>query len=147
MSEKGNPTEKLLWSIALPGFGQLLNGAYLKGFVLIVLEFIINVKSNLNIVIIESFYGNVEKAIQLTNYQWLMFYPCVYLFAIWDAYKDARGVKSSYSAIPFVFSAYFGTIGVIYSRSFLGPIWLPIICLVLGAGIGYIILKVIEKER
>lgn len=144
---KGNHIEKLLWSIALPGFGQLLNGAYFKGLILIMLEFIINVKSNLNMAIIESFYGNIEKAIQLTNYQWLMFYPCVYLFAIWDAYRDAGDSKHLYSAIPFVFSAYLGTVGVIYSRNFLGPVWLPILFLLMGAGVGYIIRKVIDKER
>ena len=33
-----NPTEKLLWSIALPGFGQMLNGKYVKGILLIILE-------------------------------------------------------------------------------------------------------------
>lgn len=92
---KGSHIEKILWDIALPGFGQLLNGSYFKGLVLIVLEFIINDMSNLNMAIIESFYGNINKAIQLTNYQWLMFYPCIYLYAIWDACKDAGGVKSS----------------------------------------------------
>lgn len=41
-----NAKEKLLWSIALPGFGQLLNGKYLKEILLIVLEFSINVQSH-----------------------------------------------------------------------------------------------------
>ncbi len=35
--------EKLFWSIALPGFGQLLNGKYLKGGLFIFLEFLINI--------------------------------------------------------------------------------------------------------
>jgi hypothetical protein len=43
--------EVLLWSIALPGFGQILNGNFLKGLLLIGLEFMINVQSNLNEVI------------------------------------------------------------------------------------------------
>lgn len=88
---KGSHIEKLLLSIALPGFGQLLNVAYFKGLVLIVLELLININSNLNLAIVESFYGNIDTAIQLTNYQYLMFYPCVYLYAIWDSYKDAGG--------------------------------------------------------
>jgi hypothetical protein len=33
--------EKLLWSIALPGFGQILNGDLLKGLLFIALEFLI----------------------------------------------------------------------------------------------------------
>lgn len=46
-----NPKEKLLWSIAFPGFGQLLNGKYVKGIIFISLEFIINVQSKFNQII------------------------------------------------------------------------------------------------
>ena len=46
-----NPYEKLLWSIALPGFGQLLNGKYVKGIIFILLEFVVNVQANFNEVI------------------------------------------------------------------------------------------------
>lgn len=38
--------EALLCSIALPGFGQLLNRKYTKGFVLILLELLVNVLGN-----------------------------------------------------------------------------------------------------
>jgi hypothetical protein len=72
--------EKLLWSIALPGFGQLLNGKFLKGMLLISLEFLINIQANFNEVIILNFLGRTEEAIQQTNYGWLMFYPCLYFF-------------------------------------------------------------------
>jgi hypothetical protein len=47
MSREGR-IEKRLWSIALPGFGQLLNGKFLKGLLLIGLEVLINVQSNFN---------------------------------------------------------------------------------------------------
>jgi hypothetical protein len=33
-----NAIEKRLWSIALPGFGRLLNSKYIKGYILFVLE-------------------------------------------------------------------------------------------------------------
>ena len=75
-----NSKEALLWSIALPGFGQLLNGKYLKGIIFISLEFIINVQSHFNEIILHSFNGDIEKAIESTEYQWLIFYPCVYFF-------------------------------------------------------------------
>ncbi len=99
-----NPTEKLLWSIALPGFGQMLNGKYVKGILLIILEFLINFKANLNLVIFYSFQGEIIKAIEETDYQWLLFYPCLYFFAMWDAWKDAGGGKERYSFLPFVIS-------------------------------------------
>jgi hypothetical protein len=134
--------EKILWSVALPGFAQFLNQKYFKGFVFVVLEILINGKARINQAIIFSFHGKIEKAIEVTDYGWLLFYPCLYLFAIYDAYKDAGG-GDHFSFLPFVISAYMGTIGVIYSPYYLGPIWLPILFLILGAAIGIFIRKII----
>ncbi|KPV40766.1 hypothetical protein [Alicyclobacillus ferrooxydans] len=134
-----NKTEKILWSIAIPGFGQLLNGKYIKGLVFILLEFVINVKAELNQAIMLSFQGHIEKSISVTNFQWLMFYPCVYMFAIWDAYRDAGGVAHPLS---FVLAAYLGTVGIVYAPTFkvmghlLGPVWLPLLFAMVGVLIG-----------
>jgi len=138
--------EMLYWSIAFPGFGQFLNGKLIKGIVLILLEFLINVQANLNTVIVYSFHGEINKAIQQVDYQWIMFYPCIYMFAIWDAYKDAGG-GGPYAFLPFVLGAYLGTIGVIYSSELLGPIWLPITFLISGSFIGFGIKRVIIRKN
>jgi len=144
--------EKVLWSIALPGFGQILNGRIFKGILFIALEFLINVQSNFNEVILLSFHGEIDKAIQQTNYQWLMFYPCLYMFAVWDAYKDAGGGEKPFSFMPFVFSAYLVTVGLIYSPDLrimgilLGPIWLPILSVVPGVVIGLLFKKLINQR-
>lgn len=136
----------------MPGFGQLLNQRFLKGLLLVVLEFVINVQARLNLVIVASFQGDMTKAVDATDYQWLMFYPCLYLFAIWDAYKDAGGGDGvKFASLPFVFSAYIGTIGVIYSSTFriggalLGPVFLPILGLVVGALVGQALKRVLVK--
>ncbi|WP_257350345.1 hypothetical protein [Pseudalkalibacillus decolorationis] len=148
---RNNKYEKLFWSIALPGFGQILNGQFLKGFLFIVLEFLINVQSNFNKVIFLSFHGEIEKAIQHANYQWLMFYPCLYFFSMWDAFKDAGGGQSPFSFLPFVFSAYFVTVGLIVSPTFkmmgalLGPVWLPMLFVIPGVAVGLIIKAIIMK--
>ncbi|MEI3604890.1 hypothetical protein SPD48_04240 [Pseudogracilibacillus sp. SE30717A] len=142
-------SEVVFWSIALPGFGQLLNRKYVKAFILIFLELIINVKGKINLVIVHSFLGEMHEAIDKADYLWLMFYPCIYVFAIWDAYRDAGGEKYPFIYLPFVFAAYFGTIGVIYSSKFkifgylIGPIFLPIITMILGFVIGFFIRRVI----
>jgi len=147
-----NSTERLLWSIALPGFGQFLNGKLIKGIVIVYLEFLINVQANFNEVIISSFHGNIEKAIAQTDYLWLMFYPCLYFFAMWDSFKDAGGGKNSYSFLPFVSAAYFVTVGCIYSSTFkffgvlLGPIWLPILCVMPGVSVGFFLMRIIRKK-
>ncbi|WP_242068043.1 hypothetical protein [Priestia endophytica] len=143
--------EKVLWSIALPGFGQLLNGKFLKGLLLIGLELLINIQSNFNKVIMCSFQGDIQAAIDHVNYNWLMFYPCLYMFSIWDAYRDAGGGTSPYSFLPFTFSAYFVTIGLIYSSSLevcgvlFGPVFLPMLFLIPGIGIGFLIKMVLRK--
>jgi hypothetical protein len=116
MADKEKKLEQIFWSIALPGFAQLLNGKYVKGILFIVLEFLINIQGNFNKVIILSFQGEISQAIEQADYQWLMFYPCLYMFAIWDAYRDAGGAKTPYSFLPFAFAAYFITVGVIFVR-------------------------------
>jgi hypothetical protein len=147
---KENAIEKLLWSIALPGFGQLLNGNYIKGILLISLELIVNVQSNFNKVILLSFNGNIQEAVVKADYQWLMFYPCLYFFAAWDAYKDAKGTQIDYSYFPYVFAAYFVTVGLIYSSSFkifgwiLGPVFFPILCVIPGVFVGLLIQNILK---
>ena len=148
--KKNKKSEVLFWSIALPGFGQLLNRKYVKAFILIVLEFLINVKGKINVVIVHSFLGEMQEALNEADYLWLMFYPCIYLFAIWDAYRDAGGGEHPFMFIPFVFSAYFGTIGVIYSSRFsfygylIGPVFLPIITMIIGFIVGFVIRRIIR---
>src|SRR5699024_7379817 len=152
MADK-DAVEKLLWSIALPGFGQLLNGKYIKGIVLISLELLVNVQGNLNEIILLSFHGEVEEAIQQADYQWLMFYPCLYFFAMWDAFKNAGGAKSRFAFLPFVFAAYFMTIGTSYSAIlslfvvWLGLIWLLILCTILGLFVRFLLQGIIKKAN
>ncbi|MDG5786322.1 hypothetical protein QA612_02385 [Evansella sp. AB-P1] len=147
-----NSKEALFWSIALPGFGQILNGKYIKGFIFVFLEIFINVQANFNEIIIYSFHGDIEMAVLSTNYLWLMFYPCLYFFAMWDAYKDAGGGKSRYASLPFVFSAYFVTVGLIYSSKLkifghiLGPMWLPMLFVIPGLIVGIILKRLLAKS-
>lgn len=145
-----NTIEILMWSIALPGFGQLLNGKYFKGTVLLILEFLINVQANFNKVIFLSFHGRIIDAINQTDYQWLMFYPCLYFFSIWDAVKDAGGGKDPLSFLPYVFTAFSATAGLIFSSNLkifgllFGPVWLPMLFVIPGALIGGIIRNIIK---
>lgn len=141
--------ERLLWSIALPGFGQLLNRKYVKGITFIILEFIINVFSNFNTAIMLSFNGEIQVAYTSIDYLWLMFYPCLYFFAMWDAFKDAGGGKSRYSFIPFVSCAYFVTVGLMISGKaklyghLIGPIFMPMLFVIPGIVVGLIVREVL----
>jgi hypothetical protein len=145
--------EKLLWSVALPGFGQLLNKNYVKGIILIFLEFLINIHSHFNQIIMLSFHGKTHEAVQLTDYAWIMFYPCVYMFAIWDAVRGAKGQLAAYACLPYVSSAYMITIGVMFSNTFTifgvlwGPVWLPILFCFLGIGLGQLIKFILSRNK
>ncbi|MGM0924101.1 MAG: hypothetical protein ACQEWW_23340 [Bacillota bacterium] len=146
-----NKLEAIFWSIALPGFGQILNGQLIKGMIFIFLEFLINVMSSFNNAIMLSFSGEISEAIKIIDYQWLMFYPCVYMFAMYDAYKHAEDNTPHLSFLPFAFGAYFVTVGLMYSANLtifgllLGPIWLPILSLIPGLLVGFLIRYTIIK--
>lgn len=152
---KPNKIEALIWSIMLPGFGQLLNGQTTKGLVLLFLIILVNYKSKLNIVIIQTFNGNFVESIEVTDYQWLMFYPCLYMFALWDAYKEAEGEVGVLGYYPFIMAAYFLTVGLIFSSTLevfgylFGPVILPILFGVLAVFIGIwlrkYVLNIIKK--
>lgn len=139
-------SEILVWSIGLPGFGQILNRQFLKGIFFVLLELIVNVQAKFNHAIFASFNGDIQTAIDQTNYQWLMFFPCLYFFTMWDAYKDAKGGDHSpFLFLPFVISAYFVTVSVMYSQTMTvfgvlwGPVFLPILFVIPALIIGFLI--------
>ncbi|MCS0791008.1 hypothetical protein NX021_23025 [Cytobacillus firmus] len=151
--KKFSKLEAVFWSIALPGFSQLLMGKLWKGTLFVALEFIINVYSHFNSAIMLSFMGEIDKAVHVLNYQWLMFYPCLYMFAMWDAYRTAMPENEELSFLPFVFSAYFVTVGLMYSTKLklfgilFGPVFLPMLFVIPGVFTGLLIRWIILKCR
>jgi hypothetical protein len=148
--KKPGKLEGVLWNIGLPGFTQLISGQYIKGILFVLLEFTINVSSHFNLAIMYSFQGNIAKAMEVTNFQWLMFYPCLYFFALWDAYRDAMPESEKETYLLFAFSAFFVTVGLMYSPSLrifgvlFGPVFLPMLFLLPGLAIGYILKKLVH---
>ncbi|WHY87862.1 hypothetical protein QNH39_08530 [Neobacillus novalis] len=151
--KKMSRLEAVLWNIAFPGFSQLLAGHYLKGVLLVALEFLMNVNSHFNQAIMYSFLGEIEKAEAVLNYQWLMFYPCVYLFSLWDGYRTAMPKEEKYSFLPFVFGAYFVTVGLMLSPKVTifqihpGPVFLPMLFLIPGLLIGFLIKYTLSRKN
>jgi hypothetical protein len=108
--------------------------------------------SHFNSAIMYSFLGEIKRAESVVNYQWLMFYPCVYMFSMWDGYRYAMPLEEKYSYLPFVFSAYFVTVGLMISPKVTlfnvhpGPVFLPMLFVIPGLLIGFLI-KWILKSR
>lgn len=86
---RSQPWTAAWWSAALPGFGHLYLGCYLKGLTLITGEIFINIKARINLAILYTFIGNFEKANHVFNERWGLFYVAIWVFSIYDAYTLA----------------------------------------------------------
>lgn len=91
-----NPYTVAWWSAAFPGFGHMLLGKYLRGFLLFVWEVVINVNANINEAMVYSFTGKFDMARVVLDPQWMSLYIPVYLFAIWDSYRSTVDLNKQF---------------------------------------------------
>ncbi|MEQ6378208.1 hypothetical protein RZN25_15455 [Bacillaceae bacterium S4-13-56] len=84
-----SPWAALLWSIAIPGFGQFYNRDYFLGLLLIGWEVLVNLQANVNESILYSFNGELYKAYEVSDLSWGLFYPAVFCYSIWQAFNKA----------------------------------------------------------
>lgn len=83
-----NPWVSVWWSAAFPGLGHIILGSYMKGFLLIIWEILINVKARANLSILYSFTGDFEQAKNVLDKRWLILYVAVYVYAMWNSYRS-----------------------------------------------------------
>lgn len=94
-NQKRTPYAALLWSAMLPGFGQMYNRDFIVGAVLIILEFGTNILAKLNYAIIHSFnFSSQVNELTDANFQWMLFYPGIWSYSMWQAYNKAREINS-----------------------------------------------------
>lgn len=67
-----NPYVIAWWSAAFPGFGHLLLSKYLRGFLLLGWEVVINLRAHVNQAMIYSFQGNISMAKEVLDTRWLL---------------------------------------------------------------------------
>lgn len=91
-----NPYIIAWWSAAFPGFGHLLLSKYIRGFLLFIWEFIVNVNANINLAILYSFQGDINAVIHVVDTKWLLVYTPVYFFCIWDSYRTTIDLNNIY---------------------------------------------------
>lgn len=96
-----NPWMMAWWSTAFPGFGQLILGQHIKGFVLIFWEIAVNVGSQLNVAIMYSLQGQFERAKLVLDHRWFFLYTPVFIYGIWDSYRTAVSLNNSYGMAVF----------------------------------------------
>lgn len=83
-----NPWVTVWWSAAFPGFGQIILGSYIKGFLLVVWEFVMNIQTNVNVAIIYSFTGQFDLAREALDARWILLYQGTFVYAAWDSYRS-----------------------------------------------------------
>lgn len=77
------PLVMLWWAASYLGFAYVSLGSYVKGFILIFLEFFLNIQSKLNLGIFYSFTGQFDLAKQVLDINWLLFYIPIYIVLMW----------------------------------------------------------------
>jgi hypothetical protein len=90
---KTNPWVAAWWSAALPGFGHMQMGMYLKGAVFLTAEIMLNLFGNINLAMLYTFTFQFEKAGQLINYDCAFLYVSIWVFSILDSYRLAVEVN------------------------------------------------------
>lgn len=98
--------EKAFWSIVLPGFGQLLNGKFLKGLLLNLLKVLINVQLNFNKVIIYSFHTYWHSGDGKSFYSFLRLSLCLFRNSRVDLFLKSKyiwgTIRSCFSPMLFL---------------------------------------------
>lgn len=116
-----------LFSLLMPGFGQIYNKNYIKGFLFVLVEHYDNVAGKINKSIQLDFNGSHQAALDMVVYDVMLFYPGFYAYAVWDAWFYAKdGANKTTTAIPFVIGGFLGEIGAIFASK------LPIPTLTVG---------------
>ncbi|WP_123915707.1 hypothetical protein [Bacillus sp. FJAT-42376] len=84
-----NPFIVSWWSASFPGFGHVLLGKYITGFLLMAWEVFANNIAHLNEGIYYSMTGRPGMALDVMNEEWLWLYVTFYVFIIWDSYRQS----------------------------------------------------------
>ena len=128
------------WSASYLGYAYVSLGSYVKGFILIFLECLINVNSKLNMGILYSLTGRFELAKEVVDPNWLLFYVPLYIFSIWGGQQLAIDLnkysiladREGSSIIPFNISSF--EISFLDKRK---P-WMAVALSLLAPGLGHL---------
>lgn len=95
--DRGNPWAAAAWSALLTGFGHLYNMKAFKAVILLAWAVAVISLGNINQAIAATFNGDFRRAKEIIDYQWALYFPSIYLFAIWDSYNDSVELNKLFS--------------------------------------------------
>ncbi len=110
------------FSMLMPGFGQFYNQQCAKGAFFIVIELFENIFGRINKAIQLDFNGMHQEALHTVNYDFMLFYPGFYVYAVWDAWYYAKtGADKKKTALPFLIAGIIGEFSAIFSSKLAVP--------------------------
>lgn len=131
-----------LFSILMPGFGQIYNRQFVKGIFFIVIEHFDNTVARMNEAIQLDFNGFHQQALEKVSYDGLLFYPGFYVYVVWDAwYYAKKGANKTTSALPFLIAGFLGEFGAIFASKLTFPSLTVGLSMVIPMIIGMVIFK------
>ncbi|WCK55091.1 hypothetical protein PP175_03630 [Aneurinibacillus sp. Ricciae_BoGa-3] len=86
--DKRKPIMALLWSFIMPGMGQLYIHRIIAAFFVLIWMIIISYFSHFVEGMNYIFMGELQKATQVFDKEWLLFLPSIYGFAAYDSYVN-----------------------------------------------------------
>lgn len=84
--DKRNPILSIVWSLFMPGLGQLYIHRIIGAFFIVIWTVIFFYYSHLLEAISLLFLSDIQKATKTLDSEWFLFFPSLYGFAIYDAY-------------------------------------------------------------
>jgi hypothetical protein len=94
---KKNPWLAAILSIFLGGAGHFYNFKIIKAVMLMGWHLAVWLNAGLNLALLETLHGNWKAVHQVIDYQWLLFWPSMHLFNIWNAYSDTVELNKLYN--------------------------------------------------
>ncbi|WP_138417384.1 hypothetical protein [Aquibacillus sediminis] len=131
-----------LFSLLMPGFGQIYNKQLFKGIIFVIFEHFDNMVGKINRAIQLDFNGMHQQALDVTVYDAMLFYPGFYVYAVWDAWFYAKkGADKTVTAIPFVIAGFMGEMGAIFAKQLPVPTLTVGLTMIIPMIIGMIIYR------
>lgn len=88
--DKKNPWTGMVWSFLSPGLGQLYGGSTVVGTFILAWWIYVCYKAAAVRICLYSFLGDFNGATALVDWQWFLFMPSMYAFAIYQAYTSVN---------------------------------------------------------
>ncbi|MCL6592655.1 MAG: hypothetical protein K6T31_01645 [Alicyclobacillus sp.] len=94
-----NPWIAAAWSFFFPGFGHILLGEYVQGWIMFLWELLVNVQAKFNEAIMLAFTGRFHESILLLSaghVYWILLYSSVFCYSLYESYNLAVEVNNMY---------------------------------------------------